>query len=625
MVKLAARKPVPIYGKKHGPTSLLNHGMKIAQNKRTGANTAAHWVYSSSRKLRFSLILSLLLSALPATAQQTAPDIVTLDDTIGINSTLETLESFITLSNNQLKDIRLQQELIETEESVTEQAILKQRLARLREELRATKKNFREIAAGTDISVLQANTEQAFNLQEEIMALLKPAFQEMREITAPVRQKTALKEKIVYFEERLPVVEKVIANVSRLQAANTDEDLEKALDVGLNNWVKQQTFMQSELQAAEVQLNKLLAAESSITEASQTYLKSFFKKRGLYLFEAMLAILFVMLLSRYSYKVMKKVLPGFRAKQRSFQYRLLELIHRFTTLFFILLGPMLVFYLVEDWVFFSLGILLLFGFLWTLARALPLLWRQIHLFLNIGSVREGERIDFEGLPWLVERINLYCDLTNPVANMSLRVPINEMVDLKSRPFEPSEPWFPCKKGDWVILGDGLRAKVTGISPEMVQLIERGGTRVTYTTSDFLAQSPHNLATNFRIKETLGLSYSLQKESTAAIPETLHQFITQRAADEGYADQLLNLRVEFSEANTSSLDIVMIADFKGHLGDLYNRLRRALQRWSVEACTENGWEIPFPQMTLHGNLEAPVSGPQAADEIQDRPNETPSAP
>ncbi|MCP4009432.1 MAG: mechanosensitive ion channel family protein, partial [Proteobacteria bacterium] len=270
------------------------------------------------------------------------------------------------------------------------------------------------------------------------------------------------------------------------------------------------------------------------------------------------------------------------------------------TLFFIVLGPMLVFYLVEDWVLFSLGILLLFGFMWTLFRALPLMWRQIHLFLNIGSVREGERIDFEDLPWLVERINVYCDLTNPVANMSLRVPINELVDLKSRPFDTNEPWFPCKKGDWVILSDGLRAKVTGISPEMVQLIERGGTRVTYPTPDFLAQSPHNLATNFRIKETLGISYSLQSQSTLSIPETLHEYITLRADEEGYGDQLLNLRVEFSEANTSSLDIVVIADFKGELGDLYNRLRRAIQRWSVDACTENDWEIPFPQMTLHGN-------------------------
>jgi hypothetical protein len=552
------------------------------------------------------LVMGLLLISGPVQTQENAsqpePVTVTLDDQTGIGQTLTTLESFIELGDVQQKDIREQQDLIESEESAIEQTILKRQLTRLREELRATKKNFREIAAGTDITALEATEEQAFNLQKEILALLKPAFEEMREMTAHVRQKTTLKEKIVYFEERLPVIEKVIANISRLQASNDSKTLGVALDASIKDWSKQQAFMLSELQAAEVQLNKLLAAESSLADASQHYLKSFFKERGLYLLEAFMAILLVLLLSRYSYKAMKRLLPGFRAKQRSFRYRLLELIHRFATVFFMVLGPMLVFYLVEDWVLFSLGILLLFGFMWTLSRALPLMWRQIHLFLNIGSVREGERIDFENLPWLVERINLFCDLTNPVANMSLRVPINEMVDLKSRPFDSSEPWFPCKKGDWIILSDGLRAKVTGISPEMVQLIERGGTRVTYPTSDFLAQSPHNLATNFRIKETLGISYSLQAQSTNSIPQTLHTYISQRANDEGYGDQLLNLRVEFAEANSSSLDIVIIADFKGHLGDLYNRLRRAIQRWSVDACTENGWEIPFPQMTLNGEIK-----------------------
>ena len=552
------------------------------------------------------LVMGLLLISGPVQTQENAsqpePVTVTLDDQTGIGQTLTTLESFIELGDVQQKDIREQQDLIESEESAIEQTILKRQLTRLREELRATKKNFREIAAGTDITALEATEEQAFNLQKEILALLKPAFEEMREMTAHVRQKTTLKEKIVYFEERLPVIEKVIANISRLQASNDSKTLGVALDASIKDWSKQQAFMLSELQAAEVQLNKLLAAESSLADASQHYLKSFFKERGLYLLEAFMAILLVLLLSRYSYKAMKQLLPGFRAKQRSFRYRLLELIHRFATVFFMVLGPMLVFYLVEDWVLFSLGILLLFGFMWTLSRALPLMWRQIHLFLNIGSVREGERIDFENLPWLVERINLFCDLTNPVANMSLRVPINEMVDLKSRPFDSSEPWFPCKKGDWIILSDGLRAKVTGISPEMVQLIERGGTRVTYPTSDFLAQSPHNLATNFRIKETLGISYSLQAQSTNSIPQTLHTYISQRADDEGYGDQLLNLRVEFAEANSSSLDIVIIADFKGHLGDLYNRLRRAIQRWSVDACTENGWEIPFPQMTLNGEIK-----------------------
>jgi len=259
---------------------------------------------------------------------------------------------------------------------------------------------------------------------------------------------------------------------------------------------------------------------------------------------------------------------------------------------------MVVFYVVEDWVLFSLGILLLLGIGLTLRQALPRYWQQIQLFLNIGSVREGERITLDGLPWLVRQINFYSLLENPVAQLSQRVRIVDLVEQKSRPVKKDEPWFPCVRGDWVLLSDGMRGKVTGISQEMVELIERGGAHRTYPTAGFLGLSPRNLTTNFRVKETIGITYSLQKESVTTIPDILKAHVEKRIDDEGYADKLLNLRVEFECANTSSLDIVVIADFDGSVADLYNRLRRAIQRWCVEACTENGWEIPFTQLTLH---------------------------
>jgi hypothetical protein len=138
----------------------------------------------------------------------------------------------------------------------------------------------------------------------------------------------------------------------------------------------------------------------------------------------------------------------------------------------------------------------------------------------------------------------------------------------------------------------------------VQMVARGGAHRTYKTADFLGLSPLNLSRNFRLKETIGISYSLQQESVTSIPGKLQAHIERRIAEEGYEDKLLNLRVEFERANTSSLDLVVIADFDGELGDLYNRLRRAIQRWCVEACTENNWEIPFTQLTLH---QAEVAG------------------
>ncbi|MCW8921142.1 MAG: hypothetical protein OQK68_06630 [Sedimenticola sp.] len=555
------------------------------------------WTIGDFRRLlKLSLICYLFFSS--AAFSQSNGEIAA-SEPVAAPTTSETLASFVSLQKQLQKDILLINKKIAASQSDSEKANLKEQLDKLKNDLSVTTRNFENIAAGVDITALRGEAEEAFNLQKEVFSLVRPAIDEMKEMTARVRQKSELKKKITYFEERLPIIEEALSNVDKLREKGGTKSLLQSLKETEDQWVKQRAFMQSELQAAQLQLDKLTESETSIAEASQSYLKSFFQKRGLYLTIALLVVVSIVVLSRLSASAMHRFIPGFRAKHRSFRVRLIELLHRVFTALFAILGPMVVFYIVEDWVLFSLGILLLFGIAWALRQTIPRYWSQIQLFLNVGAVREGERILMEGLPWLVQQINVFSTLVNPVAGISQRVPIDELVDLKSRPCSPDEPWFPCGKGDWVILNSGVRGKVAGISHEMVQLIERGGARLTYQMGDFLASSPRNLAVNFRIKEIIGISYNLQHESTTTIPATLQDYLLKRIHEEGYGDQLLNLRVEFNAANTSSLDIAVIADFKGELGDLYNRLRRAIQRWSVDACSEYGWEIPFPQMTLHG--------------------------
>ncbi|MCP3851675.1 MAG: hypothetical protein GY694_15755 [Gammaproteobacteria bacterium] len=538
-------------------------------------------------------------------AQSDSPEEIPVQEK-KINKTLETLDTFLALRKKLESSINKIQKQLKGEQTEIEKEVLTQQLSELQSELQTTKKNFRYVAAGVDISILQDKEEPKFDFQEELSALLKPAFDEMKEMTSHVRQKSELKDKISFYEERLPVLEEALSNIKLLQKYNKNKSYRKMFDTVIVTWEQRKSFMLSELHAAKLHLDKLIASETSVVESSQSYLKSFFQKRGLYLGEAILVVFIILIMSQLSYKAMHRVIPGFRAGHRSFRTRLVELLHRIFTIIFVIIGPMVVFYVVEDWVLFSLGILILLGLSWTLKQALPHYWKQIYLFLNIGSVRESERIVIDGLPWKVQHINFFSKLINPTAEMSLRIPISELVDKTSRPFDRSEPWFPCRKDDWVILSDGTRGKVTGISLELIELVERGGAKLTYQTSDFLANAPRNLATNFRIKETLGISYSLQSESTHTIPQILFQFIQNKIEDSEYANKLLNLRVEFAQANNSSLDIVIIADFKGELGDLYNRLRRAIQKWSVEACTENNWEIPFPQMTLHGDIGTKIT-------------------
>jgi hypothetical protein len=515
-----------------------------------------------------------------------------------LQDTINTLDSLIKLQAQLKSDIETLGRQLDTVQNEAEKKELQVQLDKLGADLKTTNRNLREIAAGADITSLRAGEEPKFDLQEEVFSLLRPALKEMKDMTSHVRLKSDLKDKIAYYQEKLPITERAVANITSLLKNTQDEALQKYLQSMLADWQKQLTFIQSELQSAELQLDKLERSEASLAETSQSYLKSFFQKRGLYLTQALLAVLGILLLSRLSYAAMLRLIPGYRKEHRSFRIRLLDLMHRMLTFVLAIAGPMVVFYMVEDWVLFSLGILLLLGIGLTLRQALPRYWQQIQLFLNVGSVREGERIALDGLPWLVKQINIFSMLENPVAQISQRVRIDELVDLKSRPVKKDEPWFPCVRGDWVLLSDGMRGKVTGISQEMVELIERGGAHRTYPTTDFLALSPLNLTTNFRVKETIGISYDLQQESVTSIPGILKAHVERRLADEGYADKLLNLRVEFERANTSSLDIVVIADFDGALADLYNRLRRCIQRWCVEACTANNWEIPFTQVTLH---------------------------
>jgi hypothetical protein len=515
-----------------------------------------------------------------------------------LQDTIRTLNSLINLQSELKSDIKDLLHQLETTRSVSEKKDIQARLDKLDVDLESTTRSLKEIAAGADIASLRAKEEAKFNFQEEVFSLLRPALKEMKEMTSHVRQKSDLKDNIAYYRGKLPVAELAVAKITGLLDENEDPSLEGHLQGVLADWQKQLTFIQSELQSAELKLEQLEASEASLADASQSYLKSFFQKRGLYLTQAILVVLVILLLSRLSYKAMERLIPGYRKEYRSFRLRLLDLMHRIITIFLAIIGPMVVFYVAEDWVLFTLGILLLLGIGLTLRQALPRYWQQIELFLNIGSVREGERIFLDGLPWQVRRINVYSQLENPAAEISQRVRIDDLVDLKSRPGNPGDPWFPCKRGDWVLLSDGMRGKVTGITQELVQMIERGGAHRTYQTADFLALSPINLSTNFRIKETIGITYNLQQESVTTIPDILKAHIERRAGDEGYASKLISLRVEFERANTSSLDLVVIADFDGALADLYNRLRRAIQRWCVEACTENHWEIPFTQLTLH---------------------------
>lgn len=150
----------------------------------------------------------------------------------------------------------------------------------------------------------------------------------------------------------------------------------------------------------------------------------------------------------------------------------------------------------------------------------------------------------------------------------------------------------------MVIGDAPRARVVSQSHELVELVERGGTRRVYTTENFLAGNPQNLSRNYRLRVVFGLSYALQSSITTTVPVILEEYINKQLEASEFGQSLINLRIEFMQANSSSLDILLLADFKGETADICKRIERSLNAWCVECATENDWEIPFPQLTIH---------------------------
>jgi hypothetical protein len=111
------------------------------------------------------------------------------------------------------------------------------------------------------------------------------------------------------------------------------------------------------------------------------------------------------------------ILPGALKEQRPIHVRILDIFFKVFSTISAIFGLVFVLYTAEDWFLLSAMIILSLGLVWTVRQTLPKMWQQVRLVLNMGSIREGERIIYNGVPWKVEALNVFCKLYNPALGM----------------------------------------------------------------------------------------------------------------------------------------------------------------------------------------------------------------
>ncbi|MBL4902293.1 MAG: hypothetical protein JKY62_06560 [Desulfocapsa sp.] len=507
---------------------------------------------------------------------------------------LSTLNLEVSIKNR----IKLREAQLDKEELETEQTRIQDEIDNLEKHFSEATADFERLATGVDSARFAEKRSDTFSWQEELVSLLKPALRELKTLTINAREKTSLHAEIAHHVDQQPIAKNALKQL-QYQIAETDNpDLKHKLESLLPEWRNINEQLDSKLEVLRFELNNIEQRDKPFIDNLQDSTGHFFRNRGLYLACAITAFLLTLFCFSTARKLFQKHVTAFHPKNRSLFARLSDILFKLSGLIVASLSLFVVFYMVGDWTLLSLLVIFTIAILWSFRMMIPKFWMQGEILLNIGSVREGERLMFHGVPWLVRRINMYTSLENPDLDIQLRLPIEKLIGHYSREWTSDEPWFPCRKNDWLILSDGSFGKAISLSHEFVTLLERGGSRKTYQTSDFLNLAPRNLSTNFRVKAVFGISYKHQQQITEQLPQVLLSYLQEQFTVAGHADQLLDLQVSFLQAGASSLDLIVIADFKGTAAPFYKSMHSDIQRYCVEACTKNNWEIPFPQLTIH---------------------------
>lgn len=551
--------------------------------------------------LIFAMFCLLALQTCPSFAQEHGTEPVSEAQTQQlqrVRQQLEDIQQSLQAKRTLIEQMR-KQLAKETDES--ERRDLQWRIEQEETDLNNLRRSFENLAlGGVDLSVFEPGSQdEQFNWQQELQQILKPVFQELKELTEKPRQIERLKSQLAILGNQHRIVQRALNNVERLLDDSLDKAARQRLESVRQTWVQRLNDIQREREINQLQLNVLQEEDETLFVKIRQSINEFFTGRGLNLALSVAAFFLTLFLMKAMLVLYNRLNlhGGTRTFTTTTGRRMMAYGYQALSVFMSILVALVVLYVLGDTMLLVLAVILLLFILLGLRNYLPRFIDETKLLLNIGAVRERERVIYKGLPWMVRSLGVYSRLYNPALEGLLRLPLPEMLDLVSRPYREDEPWFPTKTGDWVMMSGGTIGQILRQTPEIVQLKTKG-TVQTHATTNFLAGEPRNLSGGYGVAVTFGIDYQHQSISTTEVPRILHQSIEQTLQRSEMSEHIESILVEFKEAGASSLNYLIYVTMKGDSAEFYFVLNRIIQRICVDTCNEHGWVIPFNQLTVH---------------------------
>jgi len=459
---------------------------------------------------------------------------------------------------------------------------------------------FELIALGdVDTAAFAATSNEPFNWQQELTEVAAPIVDSIKNVTEKSRQLGVLRDAVAKNKQQIRIANQAITTIDKqTELPITGPALEKLQGIR-SSWEAQRQSIEDQLVTNEARFEILKQNEIPFSQRVRNGMRSFVLGRGLTLMLAVLAGFITWLLMRAIWWVANNRFMTKNTRRKAVWFRLLSYSFALLTGVVMFIAFIAVLQVRQDTLLLAIALVLVVTAALGLRNYLPNYINETRLLLNIGPVREDERIMMNGIPWNVESINLQTVLRNPALNGVIRLPIADIKHTTSRPYR-DDLWFPSERGDYILLPGDQFGQVLEQTPELVQIRVSGGMIKSLTASEYYAMPITNLSRGktFGIATTFGLDYSIQNESLGEVPKVLKSVVQEALTGIGQEKAAREVMVELNEAGASSLDYMIYATFPSENASDYYRFGRTIRQACVQACNENGWSIPYPQMVMH---------------------------
>ncbi|MDQ6961629.1 MAG: hypothetical protein Q9M28_03740 [Mariprofundaceae bacterium] len=573
---------------------ITSHNETLAKQKSRLASVLELVRYENKEKLES------VFELLEYSENQIAQFFPYIRDYLALTKTIETLTTIkksITAINKEIKVSRRAYKKAGTPQEKTD---LNQQLRALSQRKDSFEANFSNLSSGLDKEELFNKKEVKTNFQNDLVDMFSPIINELKGMTEKPRRIEALHHDLADYQFKLAQIHLAINNIEQLNRHNTTQSLDENISNIADFWQQKQQEYTSLNEATQRKIDMELASEVSIGERMGQSLKSFFHERGRHLFLAILAFILIYMLFQFFQRLFHKHNPLRHNEKYMVWANLADLLFSVMT-FVAAIGAMLiVLYLSGDWLILSIIALIFVGLAWAARNGLPQYMEQMKLLLNFGSVRQDELIMHDGIPWKVESIGVYSYFVNPLLTGGrMRLPIQDLISMRSRPCDKREPWFPCKEGDYILINGKQWRQIALLTPLEVQfhwydMIER------MPMQQFIGQRLFNISnTPFWAGGSFNIAYQHRHGALEEITKQLCDFVEAYAKEKPYAEHLLYTWVEFGQCTDNSLEFMVWLQLSSEAADKYDRVLLDINQVTLDAANHYQWEVlRFQPIDVH---------------------------